>query len=136
MNPSLIQLSEFVPQNEAEQAIYNVSESEKSIIQTYLDDSKSSWAKGKYYLGGQIRLNLDDEITPELLEKVRIIINNSDGYYCNSFEYASVLRANNGFNNIEKIVNKYNKIQRLRILKELEKTKLVSDVNNIIVTFI
>ena len=136
MNPSLIQLSEFVPQNEAEQAIYNVSESEKSIIQTYLDDSKSSWAKGKYYLGGQIRLNLDDEITPELLEKVRIIINNSDGYYCNSFEYASLLRANNGFNNIEKIVNKYNKIQRLRILKELEKTKLVSDVNNIIVTFI
>lgn len=136
MNPSLIQLSEFVPQNEAEQAIYNVSESEKSIIQTYLDDSKSSWAKGKYYLGGQIRLNLDDEITPELLEKVRIIINNSDGYYCNSFEYASVLRANNGFNNIEKIVNKYNKIQRLRILKELEKTKLVSDVNNVIVTFI
>jgi hypothetical protein len=136
MNPSLIQLSEFVPQNEAEKAIYNVSESEKSIIQSYLDDSKSSWAKGKYYLGGQLRLNPDDEITPELLQKVRDIQQNSDGYYCNSFEYGSVLRANNGFNNIEKIIKKYIEIQKLRILNELEKTKLVSDVNNIIVSYI
>ena len=37
---------------------------------------------------------------------------------------------------IEKIVGKYIEIQKLRILNELEKTKLVTDVNKTIVGFI
>ena len=136
MNPSLIQLSNFILENDAERAIYNIDPSEKSIIQTYLDDTKSSWSKGRYYLGGQIPLNPNDEITPELLKKVRKIFADGGDDYCNSFEYASILRAKNGLTNIEKIVNKYIEIQRLRILNELEKTKLISDVNNVIVSFI
>jgi hypothetical protein len=134
MNPSLIQLSQFVPSTEAERAIYNI-DTEIYIIQQYLDDSKSSWAKGKYYLGGQIRMNPNDPITPELLNDVKKLFDVS-GDYCNSFEYGSILRAKSGLQNIETIVNKYNEIQRLRILKELEKTKLVPDVNKIIVGFI
>jgi hypothetical protein len=127
MNPSLIQLSQFVPSNDAEKEIYNI-ESEKDIIQQYLDDSKSSWAKGKYYLGGQIRMDPNDPITPELLNDVNKLFDASGDYYCNSFEYASILRAKSGLQNIDTIVKKYNEIQRLRILQELEKTKLVSDV--------
>lgn len=136
MNPSLIQLSQFVPQNEAEQVIYNVSESEKYIIQSYLDDSKSSWSKGKYYLGGQIRLNPDDKITPELFKTAWKMMDDNGGYYCNSAEYASVLRAKSGLNSIEKIVKKYIEIQKLRVLNELEKTKLITDINKEIVSFI
>ena len=136
MNPSLIKLSVFVPQNDAEKAIYNIDPSEKSIIQTYLDDTKSSWAKGKYWLGGQFPLNPDDEITLELLKKAWKMFADGGNDYCNSAEYASVLRAKSGLISIEKIVEKYIEIQRLQILNELEKTKMVSDVNKIIVSYI
>lgn len=134
MNPTLIKLSEFVPQNEAEKALYNI-DSEKYIIQSYLNDSKSSWAKGKYWLGGQIPLDPNDEITPALIKKAWDMFANSDDY-CNSAEYASVIRAQGGLISIEKIVRKYIEIQKLRVLNELEKTKLVTDINKDIVSYI
>jgi len=136
MNPSLIQLSQFVPNNDAERAIYNV-DAEKYIIQKYIDDSKSSWAKGKYYLGGQIRVEPNEPITPELFKQAWKSYCDAGGdYYCNSAEYASILGAKGGLTSIEKIVGKYIEIQKLRIMNELEKTKLVTDVNKTIVGFI
>ena len=136
MNPSLIQLSEFVPNNDAERAIYNV-DAEKYIIQKYIDDSKSSWSKGKYYLGGQIRVEPSEPITPELFKQAwKPYFDVGGDYYCNSAEYASILGAKRGLTSIEKIVNKYIEVQKLRILQELEKTKLITDVNKAIVGFI
>jgi hypothetical protein len=136
MNPSLIQLSEFVPNNEAERAIYNI-ETEKYIIQKYIDDSKSSWSSGKYYLGGQIKLDPNEPITPELFKKAWKPYSEPGGdYYCNSAEYASILGAKGGLTSIHKIVGKYIEVQKLRILNELEKTKLVTDVSKTIVGFI
>jgi len=136
MNPSLIQLSEFVPNNVDERAIYNIDD-DKYIIQKYIDDSKSSWAKGKYWLGGQINLDPNEPITPELFKKAWKPYSEPDGnYYCNSAEYASVLSAKSGLCSIETIVKKYIKVQKLRVLQELEKTKLVTDVNKTIVGFI
>ena len=136
MNPSLIQLSEFVPNNDAERAVYTI-DVEKYIIQKYIDDSKSSWSKGKYYLGGQIDLDPNEPITPELFAKAwKPFLDGSCNDYCNSFEYASILGAKRGLTSIEKIVGKYIEIQKLRILNELEKTKLVTDVNKTIVGFI
>ena len=133
MNPSLIQLSEFVPNNEAEREIYNIDK-EKYIIQKYIDDSKSSWSKGKYWLGGQIKLDLNEPITPELFKKAwKPYLEPGGDYYCNSAEYASVFNAKAGLISIEKIVKKYIKVQ---IMNELEKTKLVTDVNKTIVGFI
>ena len=123
MNPSLIQLSEFVPNNEAEREIYNIDK-EKYIIQKYIDDTKSSWSKGKYWLGGQIQLDPSEPITPELFKKAwKPYLDGSCDYYCNSAEYASVLRGKSELIYIEKIVEKYIKV---RILQELEKTKLCS----------
>lgn len=136
MNPSLIQLHNFIVDNDAERAIYNV-DAEKYIIQKYIDDSKSSWAKGKYYLGGQIRVEPNEPITPELFKQAwKPFLDGSCNDYCNSFEYASILRAKNGLTSIEKIVGKYIEIQKLRIMNELEKTKLVTDVSKTIVGFI
>jgi hypothetical protein len=136
MNPSLIQLSQFVPNNDAERAIYNV-DAEKYIIQRYIDDSKSSWAKGKYYLGGQIRVEPNEPITPELFKQAwKPYFDVGGDYYCNSAEYASILGAKSGLCSIEKIVGKYIEIQKLRIMEELEKTKLVTDINKMIVGFI
>ena len=136
MNPSLIQLSQFVPSNDAERAIYNI-DTEKYIIQKYIDDSKSSWSNGKYYLGGQIKLDPNEPITPELFKKAwKPFLDGSCDDYCNSAEYASILGAKRGLTNIEIIVKKYIGVQKLRILEELEKTKLVTDVNKTIVGFI
>ena len=133
MNPSLIQLSQFVPSNDAEREIYNI-EKEKYIIQKYIDDSKSSWSKGKYYLGGQIDLDPNEPITPELFKKAwKPYLEPGGDYYCNSAEYASILNAKRDLTNIETIVKKYIKVQ---IMNELEKTKLVTDVNKTIVGFI
>jgi hypothetical protein len=133
MNPSLIQLSQFVPSNDAEREIYNI-EKEKYIIQKYIDDSKSSWSKGKYYLGGQIILDPNEPITPELFKKAwKPYLEPGGDYYCNSAEYASILNAKSGLTSIETIVKKYIKVQ---IMNELEKTKLVTDVNKTIVGFI
>ena len=136
MNPSLIQLSQFVPSNDAERAIYNI-DTEKYIIQKYIDDTKASWSKGKYWLGGQIELDPNNPITPELLAKAwKPYTDGSCNDYSNSFEYASIMSAKAGLSNINKIVKKYIEIQKLRILNELEKTKLVTDVNKTIVGFI
>ena len=136
MNPSLIQLSQFVPNNDAERAVYNI-DAEKYIIQKYIDDTKSEWFNGKYYLGGQIKLDPNEPITPELLAKAwKPYSDGSCNDYCNSFEYASIMSAKAGLSSINKIIKKYIEIQKLRILNELEKTKLVTDVNKTIVGFI
>jgi hypothetical protein len=68
MIPTLRQLIDFIPLNDKECEIYNINVKE-SILQTYLDNTKSSWSGGKYYLGGQIKLDLDDNITPKLIAK-------------------------------------------------------------------
>jgi hypothetical protein len=135
MNPSLIQLSKFVPVNDAERTIYNIEE-EKHIIQKYLNDANSSWGKGKYYLGGQIQLDPNDPLTSEIIKRTWKAISDAGDYYCNSFEYASMLNSKDGLISIEKIVEKYIEVQKLRILQELEKTKLATDVNKEIMRFI
>jgi hypothetical protein len=133
MNPSLRQLIDFVPLNEKEQSIYNIIP-KKSVLQKYLDDTKSKWYGGKYYLGGQIKLGLDDEITPELIATAWSMF--GDRYGCNSAEIASIAEASHGLSSIQNIINKYNEIQKMRILDELNKTKLVSDVNDEIISYI
>ena len=132
MNPTLRKLLDFTPLNEKEHHIYNIN---KSILQTYLDNTKSSWSGGKYYLGGQIKLNLDDEISLELIDKAWDMFG-GDSYACNSAEMASIWAAKGGLTNIEIIVKKYIEIQKMRILEELNKTKLISDINKEIVSYI
>ena len=130
MNPSLNDLINFVPKNETEIIIKG-----ETVIQEYLEDSKLRWSNGKYWLGGNIKMNLDDAITPELLTNVRRLLNDSEDY-CNSFEMASVLRTKRQFGEICAIVKRYVEVQKRRILCELNKTKLNSDVNKHIVGMI
>jgi hypothetical protein len=133
MIPTLRQLIDFIPLNDKECEIYNINVKE-SILQTYLDNTKSSWSGGKYYLGGQIKLDLDDNITPKLIAKAWDMF--GDSYACNSAEMASIWAAKGGLTSIETIIKKYNEIQKMRILDELNKTNLVSDVNKEIVSYI
>jgi hypothetical protein len=129
MNPTLNQLINFVPQNETEFIITT-----ETVLQEYLSNTKSNWSGGKYYLGGQIKLDPDDVITDELMKKVNDIYSKpSEIYYCNSAEMASLRKSITDISELTQILKKYKQVQKNRILKELNKTKMNTDVNEMIV---
>ena len=132
MNPTLNDLINFVPQNKTEFIITT-----ETVLDEYLSDTKSSWSKGKYYLGGQIKLDPNDIITDELIKKVNDIYSDPSKLdYCNSAEMASIWRATRQMKEMTIIVERYKEIQKKRILKELNKTKLNTDVNDMIVSML
>lgn len=132
MNPTLNDLINFIPQTKKE-----FIKSTETVLDEYLSDTKSSWSKGKYYLGGQIKLDPNDIITDELIKKVNDIYSNpSEIYYCNNAEMASVMRSMRNMNEMTVIVERYKEVQKNRILKELNKTKLNTDVNDMIVSML
>lgn len=131
MNPSFNQLVNFVSNDETEVIITT-----ETVIQEYVEDIKSSWSGGKYYLGGQIKLDPNDSITDALLEKVHKINHDPNMYVCNSAEMASVFRARRQLSEISRIVARYKEIAKKRIMTELNKTKLNTDVNHVIVSMI
>ena len=59
----------FKPENQKEENIW-ASVSNLTVLKEYQVDSKSIWSKGKYWLGGQVPMNLDEEIS---LEKINIM---------------------------------------------------------------
>ena len=79
----------------------------------------------------------NDIITDELIKKVNDIYSNpSEIYYCNNAEMASVMRSMRNMNEMTVIVERYKEVQKNRILKELNKTKLNTDVNDMIVSML
>ena len=125
---TLNNLINFVPKSKQEILLYNSIN--KEALQEYLNDTKKSYSKGQFYLGGQLLMYPDEEITLKKFDEVRDISNKQFIEYgepCNSFEVASIKNYQNIFNDVEKIVRIYYKIGYLR---ELEKTgKLNSDLN-------
>ncbi len=88
-----------------------------------------------FYLGGQVKMSPDEEITLDKIKEVREISKKREIEYggpCNSWEAASIYSHNNRLNQMEDIIKAYTKIMYLR---ELEKTKLNDDVNKTIVSF-
>jgi len=132
INPSLNDLANFTPMNESEILIVK-----ETVIKEYLEDVKSSWSGGKYWLGGQLGIKPDDPITESLLSKADKLLNAAScDYFCNSAEMASVWRAQRQFKEINTIIQRYKEIQKKRIMDELNKTKLNSDVNGVIVSLL
>lgn len=132
---TLNNMLKFVPINEREKALYNLID--KESLNQYLNDTKSKYYGGKFYLGGQIKMGPDDEITLEKFNEVREITKQrliEYGGPCNSWEAASISHSERILDNAEKIVKCYNKIGYLR---ELEKVgKLNSDINAEITEFL
>ena len=134
---TLNNLIEFVPENEEERRIFDSCQ--KDVLNDYLQDSKSTWSKGQFYLGGFIKMKPDDEITLKTIDEIKIMREKSiaENGICNSAEMASVWRSERQLAEIEKIVKKYEEIYKLRITKELLKIqKLNNDVTSSIVGFI
>ena len=128
----------FVPENDAEREIFE--RCKKSVLNEYLEDTKSSWSKGQFYLGGFIKMKPDDEITLKIIDKVKQEREQRYIEYggpCNSAEMASIWRSERQLAEIEEIVKKYEEIYKLRVEKELLKIqKLNYDVTSSIVAFI
>jgi len=136
--PSLNNLLSFVPENDEERAIFDSLK--KSVLTEYLIDTRSSWAKGQFYLGGFIKMKPDDEITLSKIEEVKVIREKRYAEYggpCNSAEAASIWRSERQLSEIETIVTKYIEIYKMRVENELLKIKkLNNDVAGSIVGFI
>ena len=128
----------FVPENDAEREIFE--RCKKSVLNEYLEDTKSSWSKGQFYLGGFIKMKPDDEITIKKIDEIKIIREQRYIEYggpCNSAEIASIWKSERQLAEIEEIVKKYEEIYKLRVEKELLKIqKLNYDVTSSIVAFI
>ena len=80
------------------------------LINRYVKQTHETWTKGKYYLGGQVPLNIDDEITDDIMYDVhhRTFIQSRD--IANSWELASVQRAETDFLEFQDLVNTYKRI--------------------------
>jgi len=124
---NLNSLLAFIPNGDEERNLFNTLK--KDVLNEYLADTKSTWSNGTFYLGGQIKMAPDEEITIEKIKKVREIDRQRDIEYggpCNSWEAMSMNNHRNLLGQMEEIINAYTKIMYLR---ELEKTKLNDDVS-------
>ena len=128
----------FVPENDAEREIFDSWR--KDVLNDYLQDSKSTWSNGQFYLGGFIKMKPDDEITIKKIDEIKIIREKRYIEYggpCNSAEMASIWRSERQLAEIEEIVKKYEEIYKLRVTNELLKIqRLNTDVTSSIVGFI
>lgn len=123
-DPSLLDL--------VEQNIIFIGE---TVVAEYMEDTKNTWSKGGYWLGGQVKLMPTDKITDELIERVKqIYVEKSDYGPANSWEMASIWRCQRQFTEIEAVVKRYREVMRQRVLAELAKTPLPTDVHGIIVS--
>ena len=112
----------FVPENDAEREIFDSWR--KDVLNDYLQDSKSTWSNGQFYLGGFIKMKPDEEITLKKIDEVKIIRAQryiEYGHPCNSAEMTSIWRSERQLFKIEEIVRKYEEIYKLRVEKELLK---------------
>ena len=133
---TLNKLIEFTPNDDTEREIFESCK--KDVLNEYLADTKSTWSKGSFYLGGFIKMKPDDEITLKKIDEVKITREQRYKEYggpCNSAEMASIWRDERQLDEIEVLVKIYLEILKYRYLKELEKTKLNTDVNTVIVSF-
>ena len=109
----------FLPNNDNERIIFN--NLNKEVLKSYYNDTKTTYSNGIFYLGGQVKMTPDEEITLDKIKKVREISKQREIEYggpCNSFEAASINNHNNLLNQMEEIIIAYTKIIDLR---ELEK---------------
>ncbi len=93
----------FVPKTRQERIIY--SSIDKSALYEYFNDTKKTYYNGKFYLGGQIKMGPDDEITLKKFDEIREITRKNIYEYggpCNSWEAASIANSERILNNAEK----------------------------------
>jgi hypothetical protein len=107
-----------MPLNDTEKELYNF---DNSIINRFNKDLDN----GFFYLGGQIKMSHNDIVNLDSIQKVREINEQRNREYggpCNSWEAASMYRAQKELELVENMIKAYNLIMEIR-----EKEKLNED---------
>jgi hypothetical protein len=135
---SLINLLEFVPQNDKEREIFDSCK--KGVLTEYLKDTNKSWSNGKFYLGGFIQMTPYEEITLQKIEEVKTMREKKYIEYggpCNTAEAASIWNSERQLDEIETIVKKYMEIYKIRYKIKVENELLqIKKINNDVVSSI
>ena len=72
-----------------------------------------------YWLGGQIKMNINEPITQDILKKIDNIIKNTDMSCCWGAEIYSVMEDNNRFEQFKKFYKSYEELMEHRKYKPL-----------------
>jgi hypothetical protein len=107
---TLRQLLDFQPDDDREKEIYNSN-------QSVLYKMKLDLEKNMYYLGGQLKMEYDDEINLNSFDIVREIDRNREIEYrgpCNSWEAMSINNHRLQLQETENIVKKYLEVIKWR----------------------
>jgi hypothetical protein len=102
----------FIRENEND--IFN--DIQITLLNEYLEDTKSTWSKGRFFLGGHLGLRIDDEITLDMIDKVKkqhnqLLSNDA----CNSIELMSLNTSIRKLNDFENIIIKFMEIKNMQI---------------------
>lgn len=118
---TLFNLFNFIPLNDKEKQLYTFDKSIINKLNTDLDNDC-------FYLGGQIKMSHNEVVNLDSIQKIRDIYKQRNIEYggpCNSFEAASIYRAQNELALVESMIKSYSLIMEIR-----EKENLNHDNSN------
>jgi hypothetical protein len=104
-NPTLEDLIAFTKRHRA----YFI-DLDLTVLAEYEKNSREPWAKGRYYLYGQLPVLTDTPITRQLLNDAQSICRQRDidyGAPCNSIEASSMAQATDLYNKLVLIIDRY-----------------------------
>jgi hypothetical protein len=81
------------------------------VLNRYIQCSRESWSNGVFYIGGQLKLGIDDEITWQHLADVTSIQSQPHDI-ANSWEFASIQRSEQEFSHFRDIYTDYLRIKK------------------------
>jgi hypothetical protein len=77
------------------------------IVQRYNKQLSETWTSGRYYLGGQIPLRENDEITDKIITDVSMKLFIQPVEFTNSWEASSFKRSQNDFLHFLEVMSEY-----------------------------
>ena len=107
---NLLQLKIYAEQTNDTSSLYTIN--------SYIKTTEESWSKGKYYLGGQLPLDISEEITDEHIKFVEEK-NASSDYACNSWENMSMQKSFREMDVIKLLIDSYIRNRRKLIMNGL-----------------
>jgi len=131
---TLTYLLNYIPNNDIEMMLYK--KLDITVLSSYENDTNSRYFGGSFYLGGQIKMKPDEEITLQKINEVRQISKQrliEYGGPSNSWEAISIERNKMLLDQMEEIIKFHVK---LSYLNKLEQIELNNDVNLNILSFI
>ena len=81
------------------------------VLNRYIQCSRETWSKGSFYLGGQVKLGIDDEITWEHIADVTSI-QSQPMDITNSWELGSIQRSGRDFSHFRDLYTEYMRIKK------------------------